>query len=177
MGTRAGGKSMQEILLWFAVVGLGVIVRFGLGQIEACRVIGLEIAEIKHGTGCQDAITPPASTNRALLSWAASAGLIGWMFWSMGIGQGVLASGLFLTSGTIAGLTIVPKPDSPFWVRIIYRSLVTRIADYRKANDHMRADAAEDLAQRIEQRFLAACRTGIFERALGGFNGLMPDFI
>ena len=151
---------MNEPLLWAAIVAVAVIFRFNLGRTEACKVVGLEISDVKQGTGFQDAVTPPWSAYIAIGTWIAIVSLVGVMFWSFGAVKGGLAVAVIVVVSILAGLLVVPKPMSRFWVSRIYHSMVKREAAYRKNNDHMRADAVRGLRLRIEERLGAVLRDG-----------------
>jgi hypothetical protein len=97
-------------------------------------------------------VTPPISTNIRLATWAAAAAVIGYGFWQFGVVTGALVVGELILTESVLGTTVMPKPDSKHYVQMIYRSLVGRVADYAKVNDHMRSEAAAALVARIESR-------------------------
>ena len=144
---------MQMLLLYALVACSAVLLRYMLGLSSACLYVGKAISDTKSKTGFQDAITPPISTNIAIINWLAAVCLLGYIFWQDGIVSGGVALIGFVIVATIAGATIIPKSDSEHFLRMIYNSLANRVANYTKSNDHMRADAAAELVSRIEATF------------------------
>ena len=49
----------MEIGLYVVSALLGILVRYNLGMVEACRVIGANLSGTGSKTGFQDAITRP----------------------------------------------------------------------------------------------------------------------
>lgn len=143
---------MDETALYIVVLVIAAALRYMLGLGQACLYVGKAIVDTDTKTGLQDAVTPPLSTNIALATWAAAAGVIGYGFWQFGMATGALVVGEFIFAAGVLGATVMPKPDSKHYVRMIYRSLVGRVADYAKVNDHMRSEATAVLVARIENR-------------------------
>jgi hypothetical protein len=67
--------------------------------------------------------------------WLALFGLFGYSFWSQGIGTGFTVLAEFVAVTLVAGVTIIPKSDSPYFVKAVYGSMVRRVADYAKEGD------------------------------------------
>ena len=146
----------NEILT--ACLILGLLVRYMVALSQGCLFIGKAISDGQSKTGFQDAITPPLATGVAALLYALSVALIVFAFWHEGLRDGSLAA-FSLVFWIFVGGFIVPKPNSGHWVRMVFRSIVKRTADYAKAGDVMRAEPAGMLAKRIGELFGSALRS------------------
>ena len=142
----------MSIIAYIAAAVLGVAFRYALRLTEACLFVGKAISDSESKTGFQDAVSPPIWTPITFAIWGGMIALIGWSFWSLGWVNGLIVIVILFGTSSIAGRTVIPRADAPYWVKMIYASMARRVAAYRKANDHMRADAGQDLAHRIETR-------------------------
>ena len=143
----------MEYLIYTVIVPLAIFFRWDLGLNAACREVGLEISDSKQGTGFQDAITPPKRANIAIALWLIIIAVIGYGFYKFGWVTGALSIAEFLVVSVIVGAVLIPKPSSPHYLKIIYRSMVNRYADFKKNSDELRAEAIHDLIQRVEERY------------------------
>ena len=143
---------MAEIVFYAAVVIIAAIIRYMLGLSQACLYVGKAISETDTKTGFQDAVTPPMASNIALITWAAAIALIGYGVWQFGAITGAIAIGILILTIIVAGAIAIPQPNSRHFVQMIYHSLANRVANYAKANDHMRSEAAAMLVASIERR-------------------------
>src|SRR5687767_5917091 len=55
--------------------------------------------------------------------------------------------------GACASPKLVPGVDSPYWVRVMHRSLRDRAQRYARRGKDARADAMKELAGRLERTF------------------------
>jgi hypothetical protein len=146
----------HEEILWACVI-LGAATRYMLAMSQGCLFIGRAISTDDSKTGFQDAITPPWSTRLTLGIYALSVALTVFAFWLGGPSfAGVIAFAL-IAFVFFSGY-VIPKPNSGHWVRLVYRSMVNRTADYAKAGDTTRADAASTLTRRIAEHFQGALK-------------------
>lgn len=149
---------MEQFNVYWGYVVAAVIavpLRYFLSQTQACLRIGRAISDTGSKTGFQNAVTPPASVNWALLTYISVVAIIGYQGWAFGFLAAGITVAVIIAVAAIAGRTLIPKPDAMSWNLRIYASLGARVADYRRDGDQMRADAAEDLMRRIETRLLA----------------------
>lgn len=140
----------MEYLLYIASALLGFLFRYQLGLTNACKTLGVRISDGASETGFQDAITPPSSTNITLLVWGLILGLFAFSIFGFGWGEFGIAAGVFFVVSIVLGAIVIPKPDSPHFVRRIYRSMINRWADYEKEGDSVRADALKILIGKVE---------------------------
>jgi hypothetical protein len=143
-----------------AIAVIAVFVRYFMAETQACLRIGRAISDTGLKTGFQDAVSPPLSSYLALLSYSAALVVVVAQFWIYGAEAGFASVALGGAAMLAAGLTVIPKPESDFWTRRIYASLVRRLANYRRDGDTMRAHATELLVGRIQERLLRASVTG-----------------
>jgi hypothetical protein len=143
----------MEYLLFAAAAVLGLIYRYQLGLVSACKTVGVQISSSGTKTGFQDAITPPVSSNLMFLMWALIIALLIYAVFGFGWHTFGIAAAMFLVASLLAGVSFVPKPDSSHYVRLIYISMINRYADYVKTGDKIRADAMKELIDRVEQTF------------------------
>ena len=78
--------------------------------------------------------------------------LVIYAFWHFGVSVGliVVLEAVFVIA---MGIQLAPKAASPFWVKMVYRSLVRRVANYANDNDQLRSNAAFSLVKMIEARY------------------------
>jgi len=151
-GTSLGDEIM-EISLYAVAALLGVIFRYSLGMVEACRVIGVNLSDSESDTGFQDAITPPYSSNFSILIWIAVAGVLGFSAYQFSWGAFGIALAVFCGTGIVAGAALIPKPESKHFVLKIYRSMANRYADFVKNGDDIRAEAIKLLIDKMEKQY------------------------
>lgn len=131
----------NDFYAWAAV--LGVWFRYNLGYVKSCKTVGDKLAG--EGGSYQNAITPSYLTNLSIVCWVliaifgiATAYYIGWI--------GVLKFvGIFIVVSVLTGLTVIPKPESKYFVNRIFKSLVKRRGVYDSKNDLVRSVAVGDL--------------------------------
>jgi len=140
-------------ILYTASGILAVLFRYQLGLVHACKIIGVKISDGTTDTGYQDAITPPSSTNFTLLIWALISGLMLFTLFGFGWSEFGIVVIILLGVTILAGVSIIPNPDSTHYVRRIYHSMANRMADYQKQNDIVRADALNMLIEKVEYSF------------------------
>jgi hypothetical protein len=128
-------------------VGLGVDLR----TTQACLFIGRAISDFDSKKGLQDAVTPPSWANMGLVLYALIIGGVVFIFWVSGIIHGFVIIGILIIASILTS-KLLPNPEAGIWIRLVYSSLVNRVADYAKKNDQMRSNAAQDLVSRIEDR-------------------------
>jgi len=143
----------MEIAIYFVAALLGIFFRYNLGFSQACKFVGTSISSSGSGSGFQDAVTPPFSTNFTLLTWVAIVCVFGFAVYKFGWETFGFAIGAFFVSSVIAGAVVIPKSDSKHFVERIYRSMVSRFADYVKEGDTLRADAMKHLIDKIEANY------------------------
>ena len=143
----------MEIGFYAVAAVLGVVSRYHLGMTQACKVIGVKLSDSDTGTGFQDAITPPSSANNAIVSWIAIATVLGYTAYEFGWGSFGIAFAAWSIVLVIAGVVVVPKPESQHFLLRIYRSMANRYADYTKSGDTVQADAMKQLIDRMEQAY------------------------
>ena len=135
------------ILFWLASLLLGYSLAFN----RATLAIGKSISTTDSPTGftAQDAITPPWSTNLAILSYAVSIGVIGYGWYEYGwlAGLGITLGFFFLVPINL--VLLLPKSDGEHFRRLILHSMMNRYADYVKSGDQIRASAMSILLEKI----------------------------
>ena len=151
--TRGIGSEEMEIGIYVAAGMLGILIRYNLGMVEACRVIGTNLSDSESDTGFQDAITPPNSTNLTIVTWIAVAGVLGFSAYQFGWGAFGISLAAFIGTSIVAGVVIIPKPPSKLYVLRIYRSMANRYADFVKNGDSVRADALKHLIDKVEEKY------------------------
>lgn len=134
---------------------LAVLFRYFLALSNACLVIGKSISDVESRTGFQDAITPPMSTNVTFMTWIGIAGVLGYTVYEFGWGTAGIALAIFAFVSILVGAMLVPGPESPHFVRLIYGSMVRRYANFEREGDHLRSAAMKDLINGVESRYIA----------------------
>ena len=143
----------MEIGVYAVAAVLGVVFRYYMGMSQACKVIGVKLSDSDTGRGFQDAVTPPNSTNRTIVTWIAIAAVLGYTAYEFGWGSFGIAFAAWFIALVIAGVVVIPKPESQHFLFRIYRSMANRYADYTKSGDTVRADAMKQLIDRMEQAY------------------------
>lgn len=146
--------------LYVVVALLGIAFRYNAGLVEACRVAGVSISDFDSGTGYQDAITPPSSSNISLITGFSAALLIGFAFYQYGWPTGLISVVVFFIASLIAGATMIPDPESAHYLRRIYHSLINRYADFVKSGDSVRANAIKVLIGKFESKYSHVINAG-----------------
>ncbi len=143
----------MEIGVYAVAAVLGVVSRYYLGMTQACKVIGVKLSDSDTRTGFQDAITPPSSGYRAIVTWIAILAVLGYTAYEFGWGSFGIAFAAWFIALVIAGVVVIPKPESLHFFLRIYGSMANRYADYTKSGDTVRADAMKQLIDRMEQAY------------------------
>ena len=143
----------MEIGLYAVAAVLGVVSRYYIGMSRSCKVIGVKLSDSDTGTGFQDAVTPPSSANRAIVTWITIAAVLGYTAYEFGWGLFGIVFVAWFIAFVIAGVVVIPKPESQHFLLRIYRSMANRYADYSKSGDTVRADAMKQLIDRMEQAY------------------------
>jgi hypothetical protein len=141
----------MELVLYIAMAVLAIWFRYDLQMTQACLYVGRAISDTGSKRGYQNAVTSPTGAYLSFLVWGLLAVVTVYGFFALGIGTGAILVAEFLVISVVTGM-LIPKPDSRFWVRQIFASLVRRTADYARKNDKMRSDAARALATLMEER-------------------------
>lgn len=144
-----------EIGLYLFLALLSVLFRYELGLSQTCLLMGVEISDTGSKRGFQDALTPPISTKLTFLNWALIAATLAYLWWENGVGSAAIGVAIFAAVSIIVGATIIPKPESEHFKRIVYSSLANRHADYIKNNDKLRARATGQLLAKVEARYFS----------------------
>jgi hypothetical protein len=144
-----------EFALYGVTAVLAVLFRYLLKPSNACLVMGKAISDVKIGTGFQDAITPPLSVNLRIATFIAIPAVLGYAAYEFGWGTAGIAFGAFMFVSILVGAVVLPGPESPHFVRLIYGSMVRRYADFEKEGDRVRSAAMKELIARIESQHAA----------------------
>jgi len=148
------------IFNYLFLIIVSVLLRFDVGFRNFNKEVGLELSTTKTGTGYQNAITPPK------LNWFSYAVYIllaiflinTFLDKSGSTSQGFTALGIVIGTMIISGIIMHPPNKTPlfqkFYLRTLYSSMTNRFADYKKNNDHVRADAIESLIKKFEAIYL-----------------------
>jgi hypothetical protein len=131
--------------------------RFDVDFRSFIKEVGLELSDTKLGTGFQDAITPPKLNWLSFACYFIILGTIFTAFIDRSISSGFVSIFVSLIVHVITGIIIIPPGKSrifkKFYFKTLYSSMVNRHADYKKANDTLRADAMFMLIKKFEHKF------------------------
>ncbi len=130
---------------WLASLLLGYSLAFN----GATLAIGKTISDTDSPTGFQDAVTPPWSTNLALVSYAMSIGVVGYGWYQYGWLTGIGLTVAFFLVVVINKVVLLPKSESDHFKRLILHSMMNRYADFIKSGDSMRASAMAALLEKL----------------------------
>jgi hypothetical protein len=134
-----------------------VAIRFDVDFRSFIREVGFELAGSKLDRGYQDAIAPPKLTWLSIVFYLVLFGTIITAFVDRSVSSGFVSVGVSLLTQVITGIIIHPPRKSRifknFYLKFLYRSMVNRYADYKKTNDHVRADAIFMLIKKFEYKF------------------------
>jgi hypothetical protein len=86
---------------------------------EATLHFGRSISKIQEGRGFQDAVTPPFSTNLAIVTYISVALALGFGFYLYGIWLGLAVVAPFYVVVLINRLVLIPKPESSHFRNLI----------------------------------------------------------
>ena len=98
-----------------------------------------------HPTGFQDAISPPLWVRCMIASMVGLVALLGYGFYAEGVAFGAGLTLAAFVALTVAGSVLVPAPDSTKFLSYILADLIRRSADFEKAGDMGRAEAAQEV--------------------------------
>ena len=125
--------------------------RLDIGFRNFNKEIGLELSSSKMGTGYQDAITPPKLNYVTFVFWPLNLFIIFASFADFGA-MGFVILGIFILSNVLTGIFILPKLDK-FFLRILFRSMTNRHADYVRDGDDIRADAIKGILNTFKEKY------------------------
>ena len=125
--------------------------RLDIGFRNFNKEIGLELSSSKMGTGYQDAITPPKLNYVSYVFWPLNLFIIFAGFADFGV-VGFIILGIFILSNVLTGIFILPKLDR-FFLRILFRSMTNRHADYVRDGDDIRADAIKGILNTFKEKY------------------------
>ena len=110
--SRRGKGPMEpaHVAYLFILCVVSVAFAYELRFTEATLHFGRSISKIQEGRGFQDAVTPPYSTNLAIVTYVAVALVLGFGFYLYGIWLGLAVVALFYLIVLIARLLLIPKP-------------------------------------------------------------------
>ena len=146
-------KELTMLWLYVLTAALAIAFRYQLGITASCLYFGKQLSGQPAGTGFQNSLTPPISTNISILVWLIGAFVIGTMFWFYGIYHGLGAVALFIFVSILAGALLIPAPNSDHFLKLIYNSMANRHANFVKSNDTVRALAASHLVERMQNLY------------------------
>jgi hypothetical protein len=143
---------MSDWVVYLGLAILGAWFRYNFNLSKASADISRAMAGSAIEPGLQDAITPPILAFNYYVCFVAT--LVAYLGlpilddWSVFTVLLVLCLG-----GACASPPLVPSADSPYWVRVMHRSLLGRAQRYARRGKEDRADAMMDLAGRLERIF------------------------
>ena len=125
--------------------------RLDIGFRNFNKEVGLELSSTKMGTGYQDAITPPKLNYVSYVFWPLNLFIIVASFSDYGA-WGFLILGIFILSNVLTGIFILPKLDK-FFLRVLFRSMTNRHADYVRDGDIIRANAIKGILDIFQKKY------------------------
>ena len=125
--------------------------RLDIGFRNFNKEVGLELSSSKMGTGYQDAITPPKLNYVTFVFWPLNLFIIFAGFADFG-DVGFIILGIFILSNVLTGIFILPRLDK-FFLRILFRSMTNRHADYVRDGDDIRADAIKGILDTFKKKY------------------------
>jgi len=132
------------VVLYLVALAFGYELRFT----EATLFIGRALSGTSRGTGCQDAITSPASSYVAFGVYGLALLVLVFGFFQYGFLIGLAALVGFYVLVSLNRILLLPRRDSPHFLAIVTKSMIRRHADYMRDGDKLRAAAMADLLQR-----------------------------
>ena len=153
----------MEPMIWALIALLSVLLAFTLAFSSATLLAGkalvlpsdLEAEESAEGvnqlmhTGFQDAVTPPWSTILALMVYISIIASESIAWWVLGWRMGLLSIGVLIVSSVILK-RLFNKFAQGFFIASIFKSMVRRSERWTLAGHQARADAMNNLLDRIE---------------------------
>lgn len=125
--------------------------RLDIGFRNFNKEVGLELSSTKMGTGYQDAITPPKLNYVSYVFWPLNLFIIVASFLDYGA-WGFIILGIFILSNVLTGIFILPKLDK-FFLRVLFRSMTNRHADYVRDGDIIRANAIKGILDIFQKKY------------------------
>ena len=146
-----------EIVLYIILSIFSVYLNYALGLVKSCLVIGKKIDTQKltnnlTKNGYQDSLTPPISSRIGIINFVLILITFGVLWYEYSInefGVGIV----ILLSCTMLSRIYVPSPESNHYKRIIFSSIYNRYANYVKEGDIIRAKAAIDIMDLINNKY------------------------
>lgn len=132
--------------LWLIAVALAFAVAYAMNFYSSTLKLGRALSGVSTGTGYQDAITPPWSSDLALCIYSGQFVLFAVMAWKVGWGSAFGSLAVMYFGAGIAKL-MLPKAGSPYFVNLIFRSMMARYADYLRDGDKLRAETMKELLE------------------------------
>lgn len=143
---------MIDLIVLLGIAVIGAWGRYNLNLSAATATISRALAQGTVESGLRDIITPPLLTLGYyacfVAALAAYLGLSVFGDWSV---LPVLLA--LLIGGVCAPSRFAPGADSPYWARLVHRSLRQRHTHYMRRGIGDRADAMIELAGRVERAF------------------------
>lgn len=124
--------------------------RLDIGFRNFNKEVGLELSSTKMGTGYQDAITPPKLNYVSYVFWPLNLFIIVASFLDYGA-WGFIILGIFILSNVLTGIFILPKLDK--FLRVLFRSMTNRHADYVRDGDIIRANAIKGILDIFQKKY------------------------
>ena len=131
---------MTDAVFYGGAVVVALALAYELRFTEATLALGRFVAGETEGRGHQDAITPPASSNIGLAIYGLSLGVVVLAFVRFGLLLGIGMIAGFLVVVSIVK-TLLPRPGSQHFQRLLIKSMCNRYADYVRDGDKLRAEA------------------------------------
>ena len=125
--------------------------RLDIGFRNFNKEVGLELSVSKEGTGYQDAITPPKLNYVSFVFWPLNLLIIFAGFADFGA-LGFIILGIFILTNALTGIYILPKLDK-FFLRVLFRSMTNRHADYMRDGDSIRANAIKGILNKFKEKY------------------------
>ena len=105
--------------------------------------VGKSISVSTYGRGYQDAITPPQLNYVSYIFWPINIGIVIYSFFIYGLYGFIIIGIIFLTT-VMVGAFVVPSLEKRF-LKILSYSMINRVANYKRDNDEIRAQAMQDV--------------------------------
>ncbi|MGP9791189.1 hypothetical protein [Roseinatronobacter sp. NSM] len=110
------------------------------------KALGVDSRGAQH---IRDAVTPPASTKLRVVNWLATLALLVYAFATAGVVAFILLLLFRIATFSLMDSLLSRGKFMPSFYRAVYRSMINREADYKKANDLMRGEAMADIRSQI----------------------------
>tara|TARA_R110000787_G_scaffold28095_1_gene76891 strand:+ start:18 stop:518 length:501 start_codon:yes stop_codon:yes gene_type:complete len=145
-------KITKELVLVVAVpvaIVLAAAFSWDMGLRRTTLAIGQRFGNVQNAQVFQDAVTPPWQTNATLFIWALLIVFFSTCFFRFGIITSVLLLLIFFAAVVTLGKWLLPKAESRHYLYLVFQSLLSRLANFQRDQDSNRAEAAEELVQRM----------------------------